>query len=171
MLLNVMRVPDGRTPFLMLDVAENAERAASRSYYNDAEAQVCQAIVERLRACHIQPDSMCILTFYKKQLRRLSTFAQQTHVEVATVDSIQGREKDIVILLTTRTDIDPDSTEFLDDRKRLNVALTRARHGLLLLGHVASLAKINSWTTIIQWANSRRSVIQAAQLSTYLPPS
>ncbi|CAJ0590921.1 unnamed protein product [Cylicocyclus nassatus] len=61
------------------------------------------------------------------------------------------------------------SAEFLDEYKRLNVALTRSRHGLLVLGHTESLWKVRSWTTILRWADERHAIIPATDLGQYLP--
>lgn len=60
-------------------------------------------------------------------------------VEVDTVDSFQGREKDIIIISCVRT----EDTGFLKNPKRLNVALTRARHSLLIIGDADCLEKVS----------------------------
>ncbi|VDO97720.1 unnamed protein product [Heligmosomoides polygyrus] len=64
------------------------------------------------------------------------SFARSVNIELYTVDSVQGREKDIVVLLTTRTGFDPSQSEFLDDPRRLNVALTRRMEKLLNIDDV-----------------------------------
>ena len=59
-------------------------------------------------------------------------------VKVSTVDGYQGSEKDIVLLSFVRCG-GGSSVGFLRDFRRLNVALTRARNALILLGHAATL--------------------------------
>lgn len=61
-------------------------------------------------------------------------------VQVATVDAFQGAEKDVVLLATTTTN---PRSEFCSDGARLNVALTRARHHLLVLGAASVLAQVS----------------------------
>ncbi|EYB99774.1 hypothetical protein Y032_0120g930 [Ancylostoma ceylanicum] len=168
MLLDLMTFPDGETPFLFLDVAGNSERATSRSHFNEAEATVCTSIIDRLMGKGVSPASIYIISFYKEQLRRLEEYAARAGIELGTVDSVQGREKDIVILLTTRTDFDPLTAEFLDDPQRMNVALTRCRQRLFVLGHVESLQRVNFWSVVLAWASARNAIVPAADLGNYL---
>jgi superfamily I DNA and/or RNA helicase len=58
-------------------------------------------------------------------------------IQVATVDSFQGEEKDIIILSTAIT----KPGAFITDACRLNVALTRARHNIIVVGHTAALTQ------------------------------
>ncbi|KIH61099.1 hypothetical protein ANCDUO_08638 [Ancylostoma duodenale] len=90
-------------------------------------------------------------------------------VELGTVDSVQGREKDVVILLTTRTDFNPETADFLDDPRRMNVALTRCRQGQFVLGNVESLRRVNFWSIVLSWAEARNAVVPASDLGQYLP--
>ncbi|KAK6028147.1 hypothetical protein OSTOST_05813 [Ostertagia ostertagi] len=52
---------------------------------------------------------------------------QQTDVTVSTVDSAQGKENSVIILCTTRTEVEPTAASFFSDARRLNVALSRAK--------------------------------------------
>jgi senataxin len=72
------------------------------------------------------------------------------NIEVDTVDSFQGREKDIIIISCVRT----DDTGFLKNSKRLNVALTRARHSLLIVGDAECLKKVGIFIQTLQSYNS-----------------
>ncbi|EYB90263.1 hypothetical protein Y032_0222g2636 [Ancylostoma ceylanicum] len=87
----------------------------------------------------IPADQICIISFYKEQFRRLAEPLRNLGIELSTVDTVQRREKDVVILLTTKTGFDPEGAEFLDDQRPMNVALTRPSHGQFVLGHVESL--------------------------------
>jgi superfamily I DNA and/or RNA helicase len=55
--------------------------------------------------------------------------------QVNTVDSFQGREADFIVISTVRS----RKLGFADDPKRINVALTRARHGIVVVGHGPTL--------------------------------
>lgn len=65
---------------------------------------------------------------------------QYDSIQVATVDSFQGMEKDIIILSTSITQ--PGC--FCSDPQRLNVALTRAKHHLIVIGFLGVLQRTSS---------------------------
>ncbi|EYB98101.1 hypothetical protein Y032_0134g1855 [Ancylostoma ceylanicum] len=94
----------------------------------------------------------------------MERFASQHQIDLHTVDSVQGREKDIVILLTTRTAIQVNRAEFLDDPLRMNVAITRCRHGQFVLGHAPSLSPLQNWGRLIQWASALNMVVSTTTL-------
>lgn len=67
-------------------------------------------------------------------------------VQVSTVDAFQGAEKEIIILSCVRT----RQIGFIDSEKRMNVALTRGRRHLLIVGNLACLRKNHLWGRVIQ---------------------
>lgn len=69
---------------------------------------------------------MSVVTPYRSQCALLREMLGGS-VEVNTVDSYQGREADIMVVCTVRS----DRKGFIDDHRRINVAITRARHGLV----------------------------------------
>lgn len=164
LLLNLVHFPNACLPLAVVDVAGSSVRAASRSHHNEAEALVCIRMVHEFKEKGLLADQIAIITFYKKQLRRLEAFALEQGVELATVDSVQGREMEATIVLTTSTDLAVGSTDFLDDMLRINVALTRCRQGQFILGNVSSLHHLPTWSSVISWAESRGGVVTSARL-------
>lgn len=78
-----------------------------------------------------------------------------TACEVNTVDGFQGREKDVIILSCVRAMAD-HGLGFVSDERRMNVALTRAKYSLILVGHAETLQKWSSaWGSLIEDARKR----------------
>ncbi len=106
---------------------------------NTAEAYAAVSLVKSIRA----KDPLCkiaVITPYKGQKRLISNTLVNAGIHyhinnifVDTVDSFQGSEADVVVFCTTRA-VRP--TLFFKDTKRLNVALSRARRELIILGRM-----------------------------------
>src|SRR5207302_9440737 len=71
-------------------------------------------------------------------------------VEVDGVDGFQGREKEAVVLSLVRSNPEGE-VGFLADGRRLNVALTRARRKLLVLGDSATLSRLPLYQRLVEY--------------------
>ncbi|XP_063971828.1 uncharacterized protein LOC135159749 [Diachasmimorpha longicaudata] len=76
---------------------------------------------------------------------------QKIHIEVNTVDSFQGQERDVIIMSCVRS----SGIGFLSDRQRLCVALTRAKHSLFICGNFKTFEKDDMWRALLSDARSR----------------
>lgn len=107
------------------------EKKISTSKYNEGEANIVEFIVDYLLKNKLDKKSIGVITPYAAQvnyLQRIFDF----NIDVATVDSFQGSEKDIIIISFVRSNED-NEVGFLADKKRINVALTRAKYMLIMV--------------------------------------
>ncbi|XGW28985.1 hypothetical protein V3C99_008637 [Haemonchus contortus] len=106
----------------------------------------------------------CTILVYKEQQHRLQEYTDRLGVALYTVDSVQGREMDVAIILTTRTDVDEASGNFLNDIQQMNVALTRCKYGQFVLGYLNALHTLSNWNQLVAWAARHNTIIETANL-------
>jgi len=115
-------------------------REGETSYYNLQEAERVRELVFILLDMNIPPSSIGVISPYEGQVRLIEELLERCPVEVKTVDGFQGREKEIIILSLVRSNERGD-IGFLKDYRRLNVAITRARSKLIILGNQETLSR------------------------------
>lgn len=147
--LNVLPMPvpfDKQLVFLDTSTAENPfETKQSISVKNDAEAQcIVQLVVPKLIEQGLSPKDFAIVAPYKSQVSNIKGHLKTAksglyqQIEVSTLDSFQGMEFDVIIFSFTRSALD-SKVGFLDDARRLNVAFSRAKKKLILIGNSETL--------------------------------
>ncbi|XP_077738439.1 5'-3' DNA helicase ZGRF1 isoform X6 [Canis aureus] len=143
---------------------EQIER--DNSFHNVAEAAFTLKLIQSLIASGIAGSMIGVITLYKSQMYKLCHLLSAVDfdnpdikaVQVSTVDAFQGAEKEIIILSCVRT----RQVGFIDSEKRMNVALTRGRRHLLIVGNLACLRKNRLWGRVIQHCEGRRDGLQHA---------
>ena len=81
-------------------------------------------------------------------------------ITVNTIDSFQGQERDIVYISMTRSNAD-STIGFLSDVRRMNVAMTRARKKLVVMGDSATLSQANFYADFIAYAQEHNAYVSA----------
>jgi ATP-dependent RNA/DNA helicase IGHMBP2 len=142
--LGVLPDPLRPGPLVFIDTAgkgwEDTRTADDPSTFNPSQAERTAAEARRLLSRGLKPEHLAIITPYDAQARRLRDLLRDVDdLEIDTVDGFQGREKEAVIVDLVRSNTDAE-LGFLRDTRRMNVALTRARRFLLVIGDSALLA-------------------------------
>ncbi len=119
-----------------------AQRAfGDPSTRNRGHADRVAAEVRRLLSRGVAPADVAVIAAYDAQVRLLRerlAAERAAGLELGTVDGFQGREKEAVVVDLVRSN-DRGDIGFLSDTRRMNVALTRARRLLLVVGDSATL--------------------------------
>ncbi|KAI4918204.1 hypothetical protein J4E90_002585 [Alternaria incomplexa] len=128
-----------------------------QSKSNAGQGDVCKRIIQLLKASpassgstatpkdSIETPTIAILTPYTRQKTLLTTTIP--NAEVYSIDSFQGREADIIVFVTVRCNAHY-ALGFLDDMRRLNVVMTRAKAGVVLVGHKNTLTGVGAAETV-----------------------
>ena len=135
------------------------EQQEGQSVKNIVEAKyIAERILPDLLKYHVAPENIAVIAPYKSQVAAISKLIKSTdsctskNIDVSTLDSFQGKEYDVIIFSFTRSTDHGKAVKneagkrkftkvgFLDDARRLNVAFSRARKKLILVGNAKTLA-------------------------------
>ncbi|PKL67391.1 MAG: IGHMBP2 family helicase [Methanobacteriales archaeon HGW-Methanobacteriales-1] len=147
---------DPQIPFIFLNTSKIDERFEQRikdstSLQNPLEADIIRIIVKMFLKSGFSSENIGIISPYEDQRNLISSL---TNVEVKTVDGYQGREKDIMLISTVRSNSKRE-IGFLSDIRRLNVALTRARRKMIMVGDVETLKTNETYHRLIKDSKKR----------------
>jgi regulator of nonsense transcripts 1 len=95
------------------------------------------------------------------QLARSQPAPAWQDLEIRSVDGFQGREKEVIVFSAVRSNA-AGRVGFLADARRLNVALTRARRGLVVVGDSDTVSRDGTWAAWLAWARRKGVVVQQA---------
>ncbi len=138
-LADVENTPDTSRPLLFIDTAgcdlEEEEEGRGDSRANPGEARVVRKHLESLSNAGIAEEQIAVITPYNAQVELLRDEISDRwpDVEIGSVDGFQGREKEAVIISLVRSN-PRRRVGFLSDDRRLNVAVTRARRHVAIVG-------------------------------------
>nr|XP_016443258.1 PREDICTED: uncharacterized ATP-dependent helicase C29A10.10c-like [Nicotiana tabacum] len=171
----------GLGPYVFFDVVDGKElhdkKSGTLSLYNECEADAAVEVLKFFKKrfpSEFVGGRIGIITPYRRQLSLLrsrfsSAFGSSitADMEFNTVDGFQGREVDIVILSTVRAleacstaaQVNAGRIGFVADVRRMNVALTRAKLSLWIMGNTRTLQTNQSWAALVKDAKERELVM------------
>ena len=139
----VAGVPLTGTPLEFLDTAgagfDEELEPDGESRLNRQEAELVERKVQELIAAGLSAGDVAVVAPYAAQVRLLRERLAAPGLEIDSVDGFQGREKEAVVISLVRSN-PRGEIGFLGDVRRMNVALTRARRKLVVVGDGATLA-------------------------------
>ena len=135
--------PLTETPVQFIDTAgasyDEEKEPDGESRQNPQEAALVARRVRALLSAGVRPQDIAVVAPYAAQVRRLREILPIAGLEIDSVDGFQGREKEAVVLSLVRSNVE-NEIGFLADVRRTNVALTRARRKLIVVGDSATLS-------------------------------
>jgi ATP-dependent RNA/DNA helicase IGHMBP2 len=120
---------------------------------NRGEAELAVKILYELLGAGLKTRDVSILTPYVAQAKLLKTLVREPGLEIGSVDGFQGREKEAVIVSLVRSN-EGGQIGFLGDLRRLNVALTRARRALIVIGDSLTISRHPVYQKFVDYADS-----------------
>jgi len=164
-----LEIPD-LSPVLFIDTAgcgfNEAINPETKSRYNEGEAFILREyflqFTAQLAAHGIPIPSMAIIAPYREQSRHLAQLFREDealipfkdNLSINSIDAFQGQERTVVFISLTRSN---DQTEigFLSDYRRMNVALTRAKKHLVVIGDSATIGADEFYQKFIEYAETK----------------
>ncbi len=143
--------------FFYCSLGQEEYSSSGTSYLNRTEAANVEKLVTTLLRSGVNPEQIGVITPYEGQRAFICSYmanngtlrkALYEALEIASVDSFQGREKDYIILSCVRSN-EHQGIGFLNDPRRLNVALTRAKYGVVILGNPKVLTRQPLWNNLL----------------------
>jgi len=161
--------PQPNKPMMFYCSQGNEEIASSgTSYLNRTEAVFVEKLTTKLLQCGLKPSQIGIVTPYEGQRAHIVMCMQYNgqlnnklyqEIEVASVDAFQGREKDFIIMSAVRSN-EHQGIGFLNDSRRLNVALTRAKYGIIIVGNPKVLSKQPLWYHLLTFYKEHKVLVE-----------
>lgn len=150
--------PKNDIPLLFIH-CEGEEKVilSSKSKYNEDEANIVVLFLEKLIKCGIDMKDIGVITPYVAQIDKIKSLLIEKNIpnylnlKIASVDSFQGGEKKFIILSNVRSNKE-NNIGFLQDYRRLNVSITRAIYGMVIIGNAKCLYKEQTvWRNFINY--------------------
>ena len=151
-------------PFLFIDLPNGKEKLKGTSFCNLEEVETiiklknyCLEIFKKSVELNKKDNKFVIQKFTKNSIYVITPYNAQKNAiaeyfadegiedQVLSIDSSQGREFDLVFVSMVRT----SSGSFVQEQNRINVGITRAKHGLVIVGNATVLKREANWNNLL----------------------
>ncbi len=142
--VEITKLPSAlRDPVTFIDPEGTAEGNT-----NPVEAERVAEIVDAFQAAGVAPGDIGVIAPYRAQVAEITRRCPA--VTVDTVDRFQGSSKEVIVISFVATE--DLSSPIFDDHRRVNVALTRAKKSLVLVGDDTTLRTVPVYRRMLEWA-------------------
>ncbi|XP_058765700.1 probable helicase MAGATAMA 3 isoform X2 [Vicia villosa] len=161
-------------PFSFFDIHEGEETrpTGSGSWINVAEVDFVLLLYQKLVTLYPglkSGNQVAIISPYSQQVKLFQQRFEETFgvsaekvVDICTVDGCQGREKDVAIFSCVRASEDR-GIGFLEDIRRMNVGITRAKSAVLVVGSGSTLRRSVQWNKLVESAEKRNCLFKVSK--------
>ncbi|XP_063831408.1 putative helicase mov-10-B.1 [Ostrinia nubilalis] len=156
--VSILGQPGGNRAIVFHAVHSREQRMGNApSYFNERELDMLKRYIKALILTHgVLPEDIGVIAPYIRQVYKMKAWLKEENyekIEVGTVESFQGKEKRVILVSTVRANcrlLDYDAKYglgFLVDDKRFNVAITRAKAKIIIIGNPTCLTRDRKWRT------------------------
>jgi hypothetical protein len=167
-------------PVAFVPVNNAEEVKDGTSYVNVKEVdKVAVILMQLIRTGGLENGvhDVGVITPYSAQVRLIRRTMKErkvlrdaglADVEISSVDGFQGREKEVIIFSSVRANFDKN-VGFLSDWRRMNVMMTRAKRGLIVVGNPSTLHSDRVWHHWLTWAAANGVIQGVKSKGQYVP--
>jgi DNA replication ATP-dependent helicase Dna2 len=171
--LNDIISPDSCVMFVNTDKVANAkENRLGNKIFNSFEVELVFEIVEALLGCGCEQQSIGVMSPFRSQVIMIRTkLGAGMSIQCNTIDKFQGLDSDVTIISLVRSNNKREINELLRERSRLNVALTRARHKLVIIGSLSTFEEHEPYKTLWQFMHDKGWIYDMPLIENVTEPS
>ncbi|KAK9202628.1 hypothetical protein WN944_017840 [Citrus x changshan-huyou] len=152
--------------FVNTDMLPAYEAKDHQTLNNPVEACLIAKITQELVKNEIEGKDIGIITPYNSQANLIRHSLSVSSVEIHTIDKYQGRDKDCILVSFVRSSENPRNctSSLLGDWHRINVALTRAKKKLIMVGSCRTLSKVPLLKLLINKVGEQSGILNVSKI-------
>ncbi|KAM7512220.1 hypothetical protein LguiB_011095 [Lonicera macranthoides] len=156
--------PDRQVIFINTDLLPAFEVKDCKTVNNPLEAYIITEITDKLVCRGIRGEDIGVITPYNSQANLIHQSVSAS-VEIHTIDKYQGRDKDCILVSFVRSSKNPRNctSSLLGDWHRINVALTRAKKKLIMVGSCTTLSKVPLMKLVIEKVEEQSGILSVSK--------
>lgn len=109
-----------------------------------------EILARRLDELPIESGSIGLISPYRMQVNLMAEYFSKSQKTVQTIDSFQGQERDVILISLVRSN-ESGTIGFLTDYRRMNVAMTRAKKKLIIIGDSATIGADSFYSDLLEY--------------------